>query len=291
MRKKIVPILLLLTGLLSFGTLYAKLPKEERVPGGVALVPLEIKDTEPPKVSLKGRQVAVVKNPSKSAAKENPWIAIVGIPIKQLPGIVELTIEGKTTTQQVFNITQQHYPTEYLTIKPTAPSTKPPTEADRLAEEKLAQRLAEERKILHAAYQSWDATQPATFQLAWPLKGRISGLYGARRVINDKPRQPHTGLDIAAPKGTPVKSSGKGKVINTGNYFFTGKTVVVDHGLGFKTIYCHLDQIKAKEGDQLKKGQILGTVGKTGRATGPHLHFGVSLNDQRVSPQLFLPDR
>ncbi len=122
-----------------------------------------------------------------------------------------------------------------------------------------------------------------------PVDGRISGQFGNQRIFNGIPKSPHTGTDIAAPEGTPVKASGDGKVILSGkNYFYTGNMVIIDHGQGLQTIYAHLKEAKVKEGDEVKQGDIIGFVGQTGRATGPHLHWGASLNNVRFRPHSLL---
>jgi len=121
-----------------------------------------------------------------------------------------------------------------------------------------------------------------------PLKGRISGAFGQRRILNKSPRSPHGGLDIAAPRGTPVVSAGGGRVAYVGRFFFYGKFVLVDHGLGLFTLYAHLNSTDLKKGEAVKAGQTIGRVGATGRATGPHLHFAVSIGGARVSPLGFI---
>lgn len=122
-----------------------------------------------------------------------------------------------------------------------------------------------------------------------PVKGRISGEFGNQRIFNGIPKSPHSGTDIAAPEGTPVKASGTGKVILSGkDYFYTGNMVIIDHGQGLQTIYAHLKEAKVKAGETVKKGQVIGLVGHTGRATGPHLHWGASLNNVRFRPHSLL---
>lgn len=122
-----------------------------------------------------------------------------------------------------------------------------------------------------------------------PVEGRISGNFGNQRIFNGVPKSPHTGTDIAAPEGTPVLAAGDGKVILSGkDYFYTGNMVVVDHGQGLQTIYAHLKEAKVKDGDVVKQGDIIGLVGHTGRATGPHLHWGASLNNVRFRPHSLL---
>lgn len=119
-----------------------------------------------------------------------------------------------------------------------------------------------------------------------PVKGRISGVFGSQRILNNKPKRPHYGLDIAANLGTPIHSPSDGKVILTEeSMFFTGKTVIIDHGLGIKSIFAHLDRINVKEGEIIEGGTKIGTVGKTGRATGPHLHWGIYLMKTPIDPE------
>lgn len=118
-----------------------------------------------------------------------------------------------------------------------------------------------------------------------PLKGTISGNFGNQRIFNGIPKNPHSGTDIAVPEGTSVKAAGDGYVVlNGSNYFYGGNMVIIDHGEGLQTIYMHLKKSAVKEGQYVKKGQVVGYVGKTGRATGPHLHWGASLNNVRFRP-------
>ncbi len=122
-----------------------------------------------------------------------------------------------------------------------------------------------------------------------PVEGRISGEFGGQRIMNKVPKSPHRGMDIAAKEGTPVKSAAKGKVVLAyPNLFYSGNVVVIDHGFGLQTIYAHLKEIKVKLGDEVAQGDVIGLVGKTGRATGPHLHFGASLRNLRFNPKSLL---
>lgn len=168
-------------------------------------------------------------------------------------------------------------------INGVAQSKVTPTAAADLAEIKREQQDVG-RSVTH--YEAGDAWRNG---FILPVEGRVSGHFGNQRIFNGTPKSPHTGTDIAAPEGTSVKAAGDGKVILSGkDYFYTGNMVIIDHGQGLQTIYAHLKEAKVKEGDTVKQGDIIGLVGKTGRATGAHLHWGASLNNVRFRPHSLL---
>ena len=176
-------------------------------------------------------------------------------------------------------------PTEWdiQRINGVAQSKVTPTSAADLAEIKREQKDVG-RSVTH--YVAGDAWRKGFIV---PVDGKVSGNFGNQRIFNGTPKSPHTGTDIAAPEGTPVKAASDGKVILSGkDYFYTGNMVIIDHGHGLQTIYAHLKEAKVKEGDTVKQGDIIGLVGKTGRATGAHLHWGASLNNVRFRPHALL---
>lgn len=261
--------LLLLAG---FAASAAELPTESRVPGGIAFVPVPGGELAPT-VIFNTHRVAVMR-------RDDQWVAVVGIPLAEKPG--ELKIKVSTpqgTTEVPFLITDKKYRTQYLTIKDQRKVEPNPDDL---------KRIGAETKRSDTALSKFTALETPSLQLLAPIEGVRSDSYGSRRVFNGQPRSPHSGMDIAAAKGTPIKSPAAGKVVEAGEFFFNGNTLYIDHGDGLVTMYCHLDTIKVKLGDQVTRGELIGTVGATGRVTGPHLHWGVALNRAMVDPALFI---
>jgi len=150
------------------------------------------------------------------------------------------------------------------------------------------ERIGKESKIIRAALATWSEQTNVPFDFELPVHGRLSSPFGLRRYFNGQPRKPHSGLDIAADEGTPILAPASGTIIATGDYFFNGNTIFIDHGQGLITMFCHLNKIRVKPAQVVEKGQRLGDVGMTGRVTGPHLHWSVSLNNARIEPRLLL---
>jgi murein DD-endopeptidase MepM/ murein hydrolase activator NlpD len=213
--------------------------------------------------------------------RHNSWVAVVGIALETPPGAHTLQVRrgAKTLPPVSFTVQEKAYAVQHITLKDRR--MVEPTEAD-------LQRIAREKTRIEAAFAHWSDAAPDALTLQQPVSGDFSSPFGLRRFFNDQPRKPHSGLDIAAPQGTPVYAPMAAQVIDTGNYFFNGNTVFLDHGQGLITMYCHLERIAVTPGQQVARGQVIGTVGMTGRVTGPHLHWSVSLNRTMVDPMLWL---
>ena len=154
------------------------------------------------------------------------------------------------------------------------------------------QRIQKEQALINAARKRDDARTDFLQTFIWPVSGRISGIYGSQRILNGEPRRPHAGLDIAAPKGTPVRAPASGVVSLTHDgMYFTGGTIILDHGHGLSTMYIHLNKIHVRKGERVEQGQVIGEVGMTGRATGPHLHWAMNLFNTKLDPKLLLPEK
>lgn len=239
------------------------------VPGGVAVINLGDAAT-PPRVRYQGKPTLVIREDGQH------WIAIIGIPLATRPGEQQIEVDGHL---REFRVKAREYRAQHITLKNQRHVTPNPQDLRRIERE-----LAEQT----AAYRQFSPRQPSNLLFDRPVEGPLSSPFGLRRFFNGEERNPHSGLDFAAKTGTPVRAPAAGQVILTGDYFFNGKTVFVDHGQGLISMFCHLSKVDVKVGDQLKRGDILGKVGATGRATGPHLHWNVSLNDARVDPAIFI---
>lgn len=252
----------------------AGLPEMDSVPGGIAVVTLPA-STAAPLVHF-GKQRILVKHIGTN------YYAIVGIPLSA--DIGEHTLKVRTTDgknhQLKFQVAAKKYAAQHIHLDNERLVT--PSAEDLV-------RIKKEQALSQQTFRAWSERADIDMPFAMPVSGRLSSPFGLRRFFNGKPKQPHSGLDIAAPAGTAVVAPAAGIVATVGNFFYNGNTLFIDHGQGLVTMYCHLSRIDVKQGQVIARGQHLGEVGMTGRATGPHLHFSVSLNDARVEPRLFLP--
>jgi murein DD-endopeptidase MepM/ murein hydrolase activator NlpD len=251
----------------------AGLPTARPVPGGIALVDLGPAADRPPTAFRDAERVLV-------RADSGRWVAVVGIPLAATPGqeLVSVHEPGAAPRSVAFAVEPKEYPTQALKVAPKHVDLSP---------KDLARYEREKRRLEHVLA-TWSDAPPETLAFASPVAGTRSSSFGSRRVFNGQARNPHTGMDIAAGSGEPVAAPAPGRVIETGDYFFNGRTVIVDHGEGLLTLYCHLSRIDVRVGQPVAAGARLGLVGATGRATGPHLHFGAMLNRAWVDPELLL---
>jgi hypothetical protein len=151
-------------------------------------------------------------------------------------------------------------------------------------------RIKTEQEQVNATRKEPTPAEDFLVPFIWPAKGPISGVYGSQRILNGEPRAPHYGLDIAAPEGSPIVAPAGGVVrLVASDFFLTGGTVVLDHGFGVQSVFIHMKAVAAKLGTHVKQGELIGTVGKTGRATGPHLHWGMNWLDVRLDPAFWVP--
>lgn len=251
----------------------AELPRSSPVPGGIAILAIGPASTPVPLVQFQKQRVLVVR-------ANGMWQAVVGLPLSLGTGEQQLDISEHGTRRALsFQVLPKQYETQYLTLA-NKRQVDPGTED--------LKRITRELALSNQAFATWSEILADDLRFDLPAQGRFSSAFGLRRFFNNQARQPHSGIDIAAPEGTPVRAPAAGTVIETGNYFFNGNTVFIDHGQGLVSMYNHLSRINVKKGAHVMRGQRIGAIGKTGRVTGAHLHWTVSLNNARVDPILFL---
>ena len=249
------------------------LPRDSSVPGGVARIALGAAEERP--LAHQGQV------PLRVVGNAPGWTAVVGIALAAPTGPAQIQVQsgGGPVRTLDYVVRPKRYLEQRLRVAPGQVELSPADQA----------RYEREREHQLQVMATFSAPAGADgLAMAAPVPGRRSSSFGLRRVFNGKARAPHSGMDIAAATGTPVKAPLAATVLDTGDYFFNGGTVWLDHGGGLLTLYCHLSETGVKPGDVLRAGDQLGAVGATGRATGPHLHWGVLLNRAMVDPALFL---
>ena len=249
----------------------SSIPQSSMVPGGIAVIPTSVR-------ALSGsyREERIML-----ADFEGKQFAIIGIPLSVGPGTQVFTLTKTDGSEQrlAFQVQEKAYTEQHLTI--TNNRQVNPNAED-------MQRITRERIEMDTAFSTWTDDLEPVFMMKEPVEGVRSSSFGLRRFFNGQARNPHSGMDIAANEGTPIYAPAPGIVRATGNYFFNGNTIILDHGHGLISLYCHMNTIDVEVGSTVKTGEQIGKVGQTGRVTGPHLHWSINLNNTRVDPALFL---
>ncbi len=265
MKTKIFLLLILIAP-----SLASALPRAQSTPGGVAVIPLDIPaDSAKPSIIYNGRTVF-------GFAHLDGWYAYIGVPLNAQVGLHELSVDG---TMIKFSVADKHYEEQHLTIKNKRKVNPNAEDVKRINSERS-------RKLTAKRFYSKTLLGPDFIE---PTTGRRSSSFGLRRFFNGQARNPHTGMDIAAPTGQPIIAPADAIVREVGDFFFSGNLVYLDHGQGLVSLYAHLSKTDVKVGDYVRQGEKIGEVGATGRVTGPHLHWSVALNGEWVDPALFLP--
>jgi murein DD-endopeptidase MepM/ murein hydrolase activator NlpD len=218
--------------------------------------------------------------PLGSGDKDQTYEGLLGVDLNTKPekyGIrfVATDGSGKADSQtSSIKVTKADFAVQKITLPRSMVELDP----------KTLERVNRESKRLKELFQKFGNERVWRGAFIRPVEGELSGGFGTRRIINGQPKSSHTGVDLRAEEGTPVVASNSGRVALVDELFFSGKSVILDHGWGLYSMYFHLSEARVREGDQIPKGAELGRVGSTGRSTGPHLHWGIILNGARVDP-------
>lgn len=262
-----VPILAVLFVFCGFGAQADTIVEGNFVQGGIV-----IGQVQPgAEVEMAGRRIRV---------SPEGWF-LLGFGRNEKPNVVlKIKHDSGESEEQVLTVKGRQYSVQHIDGLP--PSKVSPSAAD-------LERIKSENALISQVRLHDDPRTDFLEDFDWPLGGRISGVFGSQRILNGKPKRPHYGVDIAAPTGTPVKAPAPGKVtlVHT-DMFYTGGTINLDHGHGLTSIFIHLSKIFVAEGQQISRGELIGEVGATGRATGPHLHWGMNWFKARIDPELLV---
>lgn len=252
----------------------ATFPLDDAVPGGVAVVLLPSDSQAAPRVEYLGKRIMVLRH-------SGHWYALVGLGLEEAPGekTLDMRQTGGAGAAVNFRVAPKSYPTQTLTI--SNPEMVNPTPQQ-------IQRIDREVKHQDDIMGRWRSVSHPGVSFIWPVNGPETSGFGLRRVLNGEARSPHSGIDIAAPKGTVIRAPASGRVADIHNYFFCGRTLTLDLGQGLYSVYCHMSRVNVKFGQKVRRGQVVGRIGATGRTTGPNLHWTVRLDNVAVDPHVFL---
>jgi len=210
-----------------------------------------------------------------------PGLIVFGIGRDEVqPKLLHIRLSNGETLHRKIMITTRQFNIENINGVPQATVTPPPEIAARIEREQAEVVLARLRN---------DDRLDFDTKFIWPVEGRVSGVYGSQRIYNGTPKSWHSGLDVAAAQGTPIKAPAGGIIsFAKPDLYLTGGTVLIDHGMGISSNFLHLSRLDVKVGDRVEQGQVIGLVGSTGRATGPHMHWGMNWLKVRIDPQLLV---
>jgi len=244
--------------------------------GNVGLVRVETTNGESPQVQWMNQELFMAP-----FGNGKTWFGFFGADLKLKPGSYPLVVKIPSTgvrKQIDIAVQSKDFGVRQLTLP------KEMVDLDTVTLERVKREAAIMKEVLEAPPTAPQWKGP----FVKPVNGEVVGTFGQASIINGMPRSPHSGVDLKAETGTPVLSINSGRVVLTGEHFFNGLFAVIDHGGAALSMYFHLDQILAQRGDRVEKGQVVGLVGATGRATGPHLHFGIRINGARIDPMQFI---
>ncbi len=208
------------------------------------------------------------------------WEALAGVDLESKPGLHSLTgtvwmSDGRSKPiRKSLRVVPKEFPTQRIRVRQKFVTLNP----------RDSERAAREHRELTEIWQSATDRRLWTDPFIRPVSSRLTSGFGRRRIVNGEPRSPHSGVDLKATTGTPIRAANSGRVLLAKDLFFAGQTIILDHGLGLYTVYAHCSKMHAKPGDHVGQGEIIGEVGATGRVTGPHLHWGCRINGARVNP-------
>ena len=240
--------------------------------GDLCLIRIRVENGKAPLVIWMGKEVYLVSNRHKT-----DWHAFLGADLTARPGRYEVLVKmldsGPEKRLEV-EIREKDYGIRRLTL----PKNMVDLDSDTL------QRVRKESRVMKSLWEAPPSIPRWNGSFLRPISGEVLGPFGRRSIINNQPRAPHSGIDLKAEKGTPIKAMNNGRVVMTADHFFSGLSVVINHGGGIQSMYFHLDSIRVQQGEMVAKGHVIGFVGSTGRATGPHLHWGIRINGARIDP-------
>ena len=269
-------LIFLLTLLISCASLFqplqnCEIPAHSPFPGGIINVDFTYEEITKPNISVQGKVPFLCKVDSYQ------WKIIYPISLEEKNSKIQIKLDNKVI--QEITIVPKNYRVSKIEIANLEMVTPP---------KKSLERIENESKILKETVKTVSQMTQSSLKMELPTLGIISSEFGVKRFINGKPRSPHSGTDIAAPTGTDVRAALNGKVMLIGNFYYAGNVIYIDHGQGLLTSYSHLEKIKVTKGQKVLQNQIIGSVGKTGRVTGPHLHWQTILLGTNIDPTLFL---